>query len=260
MTVALPVLDITSFSDRTTRYQKSIKPAPTTPSTSGLYVLKDAGSNAKIGKLLTKGRWRGMPLFALTLIERATCWSGCQAAAICYGDNMPFATRYEPGPGLERAITDDVATLASRKATRSGFVVRTHVLGDFYSVAYVRHWAALVASCPALHVYGYTHWRHASPIGRAVATLVQTFPDQVAILRSDADEAEDPLPKAMTISRGAPAAPGTVLCPEQTGKTTSCGTCGLCMSGRNAVSFIDHSRQLAVKPAVSANDPGLLRP
>lgn len=165
---------------------------------------------------------------------------------------MPFASRYAPGPALEAAIERDVHTLAAKKATRGGFVVRTHVLGDFYSPEYVALWARLVADIPALHVYGYTHWRLASPIGRAVTDFVLAQPDRVAILRSDADESEDPLPKAMTIPRDGRAVAGTVICPEQTGRTTSCGTCGLCMSGRTSVSFLDHSRAKASGPRLAS--------
>lgn len=242
MGVALPILDITTFSDRTTRYAKTITTIPSEPATSGLFVLKDAGNNAKIGKRLLKGRWRGMPIFSLTLIERATCWSGCQAASICYGDNMPFAARYAPGAALETAVAADVATLTTRRSSKDGFLVRLHVLGDFYSPAYVRHWGTLLTQYPALHLYGYTHWRKASPIGAAVSTLVAQYPDRVSILRSDADEPDEDLPRAMTIERGAPAYPGTVICPEQSGHVDSCGNCGLCMGGRVSVSFIDHSR------------------
>jgi hypothetical protein len=182
-----------------------------------------------------------MPMYALTLEERATCWTGCQNWELCYGDNMPFAKRHRPGPDLEAAVAADVDTLAARSP--AGFVIRLHVLGDFYSPEYVAFWSHRLAHVPALRVFGYTHWRHAHPIGAAVSQLVQTFPDRAAFLRSDRTEAQDPLPGAMTIAEGAAAAPATIICPEQTGQTAACTTCGLCMNGRNSVSFIDHSRR-----------------
>jgi hypothetical protein len=219
---------------------------PQSPLQSGLFVLKDSTTNKKLGsggRLIRKGRYRGMALYSLTLEERATCWQGCPNLEICYGDNMPFAKRHEPGPELEAALKADVATLAERHP--AGFVVRLHVLGDFYSTDYVAHWASLLDACPQLRIFGYTHWPPGSPIGKAVTWLVQQYQDRVAIRRSNRVEANDPLPPAYTVPRDAEAIPGTVLCPEQTGRTASCTTCGLCMDLRTGISFLDHSRQKA---------------
>ena len=224
------------------RYLKQVKPTPiVSVASTGLYVLKSASGNAKLGKgLITKGPFRGMPLFALTLPERATCWSGCQNWNRCYGDNMPFGTRYAPTPELPDTITKDVKFLSGKFP--EGFVVRLHILGDFYSVPYVEHWNRLVLNYPALHIFGYTHWPQDTEIGQAVQQLVLDYPGRVSILRSDADgNPEDVLARAMTVERGAEAAPGTVMCPEMVGKTESCVTCGLCMNSRTSVSFIDHS-------------------
>jgi hypothetical protein len=227
-----------------TRYVQSVVPVPDSPPQSGLLVFKEATTNTKLGsggKRITKGRFRGMPLYGLTLEERATCWSGCPNLELCYGDNMPFAKRYTPGKKLEAAIRKDVQLLSKKHA--KGFVVRLHVLGDFYSTAYVAHWSRMLLTYPALHLFGYTHWPADHPIGKAVATLVQHFPDRVAFRRSDRTDQSDPLPGAMTIAKGEPAAPGTVICPEQMGRTASCTTCGLCMNLETSVSFIDHSRR-----------------
>lgn len=250
MSVSLPVLDPFAFSTHTTRYRKNVKPVPNEPAFSGLFVLKAADNNQKLGNVMQKSRWKGFKLFALTLEERATCWEGCQNLSRCYGDNMPFAYRYRHGRALERALIKDCRTLQEKKATRDGFIVRLHVLGDFYSVAYVEHWEKLLLRFPALHLFGYTHHRHASPIGRAVSDLVARWPQRASFLRSDADEPDDPLPKAMTVLRGEAPVQGTVFCPEQTGRSASCATCGLCMGGRVSVTFIDHSRELkhAINP------------
>lgn len=240
MGLALPVLDVNTFSDRHTRYRKSLTPVPSQPAKSGLFVLKDAKSNAKLGRIFTKGPWIGAHIYTLTLEERATCWTGCANLDRCYGDGMPFAYRYPPGPALEQAIRADVHRLATKHPT--GFAVRLHVLGDFYSVAYVRLWQELLAEYPALRVWGYTHWRHASDIGAAVSALVASSPKRASILRSDATEWDDPLPKAITVGALDAAAPSTVSCPEQMGRAPSCAACGLCMLGRVSVSFHDHSR------------------
>lgn len=242
MGVELPVVDY-AFSDGSTRYKKNIKSIPTEPASSGLFVLKDGGTNAKLGSLMTKSRWKGMRIYGLTLTERTTCWAGCQNLSRCYGDNMPFARRYQHGDELVAALLKDLSTLQSNKRTSKGFIVRLHVLGDFYSEEYVRFWATALQTYPSLRIFGYTHHRHASPIGAEISRLVAENKELVSILRSDADEVDDPLPKAMTILRDEPAVAGTVICPEQSGRSPSCAECGLCMGGRVSISFIDHSRE-----------------
>lgn len=227
-----------------TQYPNAVVAVPGVPPKSGLFVLKEATTNKKLGsggKRITKGRYRGMPLYSLTLEERATCWSGCQNWEGCYGSNMPFAKRYQPGKPLETALRADVQQLSKKHP--AGFVVRLHVLGDFYSTGYVAHWFRLLLAYPALHLFGYTHWPADHSIGKAVAELVRYFPERAAFRRSDRTDQSDPLPGAMTIPKGALAVPGTVICPEQTGRTASCTTCGLCMNTTTAVSFIDHSRR-----------------
>lgn len=227
-----------------TRYRGSViaSPRKAIPST-GLFVLKRSDNNAKLGNgsyRITKGVFRGMALYMLTLEERATCPDTCQNWNRCFGDNMPFAKRHRVTTSLLPAITQDVRTLARKHP--EGFVVRLHILGDFPSVEYVRHWRGLLVKHPELRIFGYTHWPHGSAIGNAVRRLVMEFSPRVSILRSDG-EAGDPLPLAITVDRDQPAAADTILCPEQTGRTASCLTCGLCMNGRTSVSFIDHSRK-----------------
>lgn len=226
-----------------TRYTRSVRPPPDRPPSSGLFVVKPSATNGKLGRggsMITKGPFRGLPLYSLTLEERATCWSGCQNWTRCYGDNMPFAHRYEPGPDLEMAILCDLLGLTDRHPR--GFVMRLHVLGDFYSVEYVDFWRTQLVDFPNLRLFGYTHWPPGTPVGDALTQLVRDYPMQAAFRRSDGDKHADPLPVAVTISRDAAAAPGTVVCPEQTGRTISCTTCGLCMNRRTHISFRDHSR------------------
>jgi hypothetical protein len=220
-----------------TKYLKSVRPAPTVPAQgSGLRVLKDGSGNQKLGGKITKGPFRGMRLYTLTLEERATCPTDCQNLARCYGDGMPFAFRYQVGPELLEALTADLAVLT---AQRGRYCVRLHILGDFFSVAYVAWWRAALVGHPGLHLYGYTHWRHGTPIGDAVTGLVAAAPDRVAFRRSDGQDAGDPLPKAYTVDLDQVAVSGSVLCPEQT-HGVQCGACGLCMNQHTNVSFIDH--------------------
>jgi hypothetical protein len=161
---------------------------------------------------------------------------------------MPFAKRHQPGPTLLAAIAADLIVLSHRHP--AGYVIRLHVLGDFYDVSYVEAWANWLTLHPALRLFGYTHWRHAHPIGRAVSDLVASFSERTAFRRSDADEVDDPLPPAFTVDREIEdPVVGTVFCPEQTGQTASCTTCGLCMNGTTGITFLDHSRQTLTQSA-----------
>lgn len=228
-----------------TVFANRVVPVPARPTKStGLYVLKAAKSNTKLSALqkpvFKKGPWRGMSLYTLTLEERATCPSTCEMYVRCYGNRMLNALRYKHGPALERAVRLDVQALARKHP--AGFVVRLHVLGDFYAVRYVELWAKLVREHPQLHIFGYTHRSYGTPIGDAVTRLVVSNPGRVSILRSDGFVPEDPLPRAISTPAGTttPHPLTKVVCPEQTGRVASCLDCGLCLNGHTSVSFVDH--------------------
>src|SRR6202021_3450707 len=132
-------------------------------------VLKSAYNQRKIGGKVTKGKWKGFPIYSLTLEERATCPRSCSEWLSCYGNHMGRSIRYRHGKSLESAIKREVNDLAQRHP--KGFVVRLHILGDFYSVDYVVMWSQLLLKHPALHIFGYTHWKRGTPIGDAIAKL-----------------------------------------------------------------------------------------
>lgn len=94
-------------------------------------VLKSGHQSRKIGAFATKGPRRGWPIFTLTLEERATCPRSCQQWRSCYGNNMQATERIEPGEALENALVAELAELQAKHP--DGFMVRAHVLGDFYS-------------------------------------------------------------------------------------------------------------------------------
>lgn len=240
-----------------TVFTKNVKIAPTTPTTGRggvkLRVLKWGGSNVKIGGMMKKGRWAGMPIFSLTLEERKTCPTTCQRWNSCYGDNMFMAFRYQTGYHLESALRADLEALSAKHP--KGYVVRLHVLGDFYSVRYVQGWTKALELHPALHIYGYTHWQKGTEIGDKVAAMVARHPAKVGILRSDNEHAgTDSLPSAMVIPANSAAkhSATNLICPNETGKVASCGECGLCMNGRTSVSFLDHSHQEIVKRSIAS--------
>src|SRR4051812_29502603 len=51
-------------------------------------LLIDGHNSRKIGKRVTKGRYKGFFIFTLTLEERATCPSTCLEWKTCYGNSM----------------------------------------------------------------------------------------------------------------------------------------------------------------------------
>lgn len=58
-------------------------------------MLKRGKQNKKLGDKITIKMWKGMTMYSLTLEERATCPTDCEQWDNCYGDNMPFAHRFD---------------------------------------------------------------------------------------------------------------------------------------------------------------------
>ena len=116
-----------------TIYQKSIKSPADNPSP----ILKKGSSNKKLGFKVTAKKWTGKRLYSLTLVERDTCPESCHHWNDCYGDNMPFAHRFSTVDLIPR-LRAEVDSLM--KKHKDGIVIRLHVLGDFYSVKYVKFW------------------------------------------------------------------------------------------------------------------------
>ena len=58
-------------------------------------LLKHPKPKNKLGRLVTKGKFKGYKVFSLTLEERATCPTSCERWGDCYGNNMPFAHRLQ---------------------------------------------------------------------------------------------------------------------------------------------------------------------
>lgn len=199
-------------------------------------VLKSGRHQAKIGGQVRTGKWQGMPIYCLTLEERATCPSDCQLWRSCYGNGMNWAHRFEHGPRLELILQNEVKTLARHH--EDGFVVRLHILGDFYSVEYVDCWAHMLAQHKELRVFGYTaRWRRDDPIAQALLKLAFDNWDRFAIRFSNA-----PVETAstITITHAAQKPADAFICPEQLGQTESCSTCGLCWQTDKRVAFIQH--------------------
>lgn len=186
-------------------------------------ILKPGSYSRKTGGTVTKGAWKGMPIYTLTLEERATCPRSCENWLSCYGNNMPWARRYMPGEKTEALIEYGLRDLQALYPM--GFVVRLHILGDFYSVTYAFRWRQWLKDFPALRIFGYTAWQSDTPIGQVIDGMRRENWSRFAIRTSGAKHG----PRAVTIENEAKAK-NAVVCPAQTGRTNCCGTCALCWS------------------------------
>lgn len=200
-------------------------------------VLKSGQHQRKIGHLVTKGPWAGMPIFTLTLEERATCPRDCHHWRSCYGNRMHWPQRWRAGPDLEARLAIEVAALARRYPR--GFVVRLHVLGDFYSVAYVRLWARLLDQHPPLRVFGYTARDPVGdPIGVHLDALSRERWGRFAIRFSMSWRAER---SAVTLrERGRVPAQIGIMCPAQDRDAVCCASCALCWGTARNIFFQIH--------------------
>lgn len=205
-----------------------------------------SGRNAsKIGWKIIKGRWKGLPVYTLTLEERATCPRSCHEWQTCYGNSMHRARRHRHGREMELLLSAELAGLAGQHP--KGFAVRLHVLGDFYSVRYASLWAVWLRWIPQLHVFGFTAHPEGAPIQQVVERLNGRFPDRCAIRFSRAEPSGQGW-EATTIwnDPGGQWVKQGLVCPAQTGRTDCCGTCGLCWAKPLALTpivFIGHGRQ-----------------
>lgn len=227
-------------------------------------VLVSGANNPKIGSRIEKGAWAGMPVYTLTLEERATCSRSCHHWRTCFGSNMHLARRNEAGPELESQLAVELGLL--QEVHPGGFVVRLHVLGDFYSVAYVGLWQRWLDLFPALRCYGYSAWPPATPIGAAVRRLATARWERFAIRLSVPVPIHGEMeavtwwgtPETFQAARAAGEEPleGALLCPAQAEATETCGTCALCWSApERSIAFAVHGRKLG-RPAGDAEPRG----
>lgn len=209
-------------------------------------VLVSGYNNAKIGRVVEKGPWAGMPIYTLTLEERATCPRTCLQWRSCFGNAMPMPRRHRAGPDLVAALDRELAILAD--AHPRGFVVRLHILGDFYSLAYAIEWECWLANIQQLRVFGYTARLPGTEIGDQIARMNAGYPNRWAVRFSVARNAPVGPMQVGTVWNGRDGMPGAerigeTPCPQQSDKTATCGTCGACwaapLKGRR-ITFVGH--------------------
>ena len=192
-------------------------------------IFKPASLNSKMGAgndIVVKGKWRGLPMFQMSLQERATCPTSCKQWASCYGNNMRGAHRIDhDNPHFISQLGKELYALGQRH--RYGFVIRPHVLGDFFSVGYASWWEDKLDAIKHMRLFGFTHWERASPIGRVILRMNENERCWIRFSNQGGEMS------ANVEGEGIP-------CPQQTGKTESCLTCGVCWSTKKAVSFRRH--------------------
>jgi hypothetical protein len=189
--------------------------------------LKAASGNSKMGNgsnIIIKSKWRGMPMYTLTLEERSTCPPTCQQYITCYGNNMPFAHRLTGDTGLLMLRLSENLELL-QNAHPDGFVVRLHVLGDFFSLDYVKFWIDALAFYPALRIFGYTH--RLGSIQDLIRSGLQN--DRAVVRTSDTGGRLS----ANVMGEG-------ITCPQEVQRTESCLTCGLCWQTERPIRFLTH--------------------
>jgi hypothetical protein len=210
--------------------------------------LKPARDNEKLhSNVVVRGMFTGYHMYSLTLEERATCSPECGQLKTCYGNNMPFAKRYNVTPALLTAIDAQLGQL-TRKGRK--ILLRLHILGDFFSVEYINFWRSMLIKYPTVSAFGYTHWTIITPQGREVERLVKAFPGRFNIKYS-ADRANQlPLLSLYTlggtivVKDWADAPKGWIKCPAQMaadrGISLGCAECGIACATRANVAFVEH--------------------
>lgn len=229
-------------------------------------VVKES-TNTKLSKELTVSPWKGAKIYTVTLEERKTCNRACLHWDDCYGNNMRNATRYTADDALIQQMEADLthwqAQTDKRNAKRAAkglapapFVVRLHVLGDFFSVGYVAQWAKWFGMFPSLRVWGYSHWNPGTEIGDALLSLREALGGldaregaRFCIRFSDyAESGAGAMADTNPLAAELIAAGQAFICPEQTqteerkesDKAIHCANCGLCWMSKKHVIFQTH--------------------
>lgn len=196
-------------------------------------LLKSGEHSRKLGAIVEKGRWKGFAIVSLTLEERDTCPRSCAEWSTCYGNNMPFATRILDDGTLTRRLWGELASLNARHP--GGYLVRLHVLGDFYSVEYVEFWRQALVDFTALHVFGFTARRAPDPIGIALMQLVGEQLDRFMIRFSGGSVGAMCAEVVDT-----PDQASGIICPAESDPDRCCANCALCFNSIHNITFIRH--------------------
>lgn len=236
---------------------RTLFPSTVVDPADGHRILVDGHNNLKTGRRVVVGPWAGMPIFTITLEERATCPRSCHAWDTCYGNALYMAKRKAYTPDFAKYLNDEL--FAKAKKHRRGFVVRLHVLGDFPDVRYVEYWWYWLRKIPQLHVWGYTTRERDGAIGTAIDRLNVQFPSRWRVRFSQAAnqiQAGSSLGATIIWHAGDDKKIAkSIVCPVERGKAETCGACGLCWfrpADDFTIVFVGHGRKKRSGPVLKA--------
>jgi hypothetical protein len=226
----LPGMEAPFIQEGRTKFPHSVKQPSELP-----VLLSSGHNNVKIGRDVRKGKFRGYWIYVLTLEERKTCPSSCSHWQSCYGNNMPFAKRVDHSdPTFLPRLAEEIDKLCAK---HNGILLRLHALGDFYSADYVMFWSDQLSKHKNLAIYGYTAHDRYSHIGAFVHWLNRDFMGRCWIRYSNGGAV--PM-STITIGSEDSCPKDSFICPEQTGRTAACATCGACWATTKRVAFLEH--------------------
>lgn len=213
---------------QTTKFPSTVK------SPADLQVIKPGSNNAKLGFKVTKGKWKGYNLYSVTLVERDTCPKYCHHWNDCYGNNLYLAQRFK-NEGLLKKLEKELEMLIKTNGGR--IAIRLHVLGDFFSTAYVKFWSDKLKQYPTLRLFGYTARKVHSDIGKYIGRMNRNYSDR-CLIRHSGKPVENNDNWSFAVRQDSESE--SFICPEQTGKVKSCASCGLCWTTKKSVKFLTH--------------------
>ena len=183
--------------------------------------LLKVSNNKKLGKAkIVKGRHKNKFIYSLSLEERKTCPKSCFHWKTCYGNNMPFAHRFTADNNLMKKLDNELNLLS--KKHKEGILIRLHVVGDFYSVKYVKFWKKMLGKYNNISIFGYTARTPYSEIGKEIVNLRNKIWDRFSVRFSNSVmELSANSENLLNSKKG-------IICPEQLDKTKNCANCGLC--------------------------------
>ena len=148
---------------------------------------------------------------------------------------MPFATRYSVADysAFVSRLEQELDTLIAKHGK---IAIRLHVLGDFFSTEYVTFWDEMLCKYDGLLIWGYTA-RSGCDIDKRIQRLNASYPERCVIRWS---RNNDSCSSNIRYAADESFEGKSFTCPEQTGKTDSCATCGACWMSNLTVKFLSH--------------------
>ena len=194
-------------------------------------------TNVKLGKIVKKGKHKGKHILTLTLIERETCTNECEHYLTCYGNNMPFAHRFEVNEAFMLRLESDIEYYVQKYP--EGILIRLHVLGDFESIQYIEFWNRMLHTYSSIAIYGYTRnhitskYEHIRALGYKTIAVRNIHKDRFAIRFSNKLDDEFSANSREITDEG-------ITCLAQVKANVSCSDCTLCWASKKQIGFITH--------------------